>query len=226
VQFQTEEAICHRFAGDLLVPDELVVGTIGSDRTTPSHVIIVHEACEASWEAVAVRVAEFMLTAGAVVLLRDRETVSFCAASSRMGSAWCPRDSRIDPNGPLARGLRVRQTALAEQYRFGLAYPRAMFCVTVQVHADLAIGVLSDKPSDGSLSIIEEVDPAWKGRAQFCEWHPGVERDVGWCFKCKGMKCPECWRCGCGHPDRFNVPGMQNDQSVPRWSSNVPRRRH
>jgi hypothetical protein len=197
---QTEEAICHRFAGILLVPDELLIDTVGTDRIVPEHVVVIHEHSSASWEAVAVRVAEVMPMAGAVVVLRDGETVAFCAASSRLGSRWWPRDSRLDPNGPLARGLQLRQKARPEQYRFGLGYARAMFCDTLPVHSGLAIAVLSEKPSDGSLSIIEEPEPAWKERVEFCEWHPGVERDVGWCNRCKGRKCPECWRCGCSHP--------------------------
>lgn len=196
----TEEAICHRFAGKLLLPDELLTEIISGERIKPEHVIAVHERAAASWEAVAVRVAEVMPTAGAVILLRDGETVAFCASSPRLGSAWWPRDSRLASNGPLARGLHLQQKAVPEQYRFGLGYARAMFCDTLPVHEGLAIGVLSEKPSDGSLSIIEEVEPAWKGKVEFCEWHPGVERDVGWCYKCKGRRCPECGRCGCTHP--------------------------
>jgi hypothetical protein len=197
---QAEESVCHRFAGNLLVPDELLQETIGSDRVNPDHVVAIHEDGAASWEACAVRVAEVMPIAGAVVLLRDNATVAFCAASSRMGSAWWPRDSRLDPSGPLARGLNLRQTALPEQYRFGLGYPRSLFCDTLPIHGGLAIGVLSERPSDGSLSIIEEAEPTWKEKVEFCEWHQGVARDVGWCYKCKGQKCPECWRCGCSHP--------------------------
>lgn len=197
---QVEEVVCHRFAGCLLVPDELLHGTIGGQRVTPDHVVAVHEKGAASWEACAVRVAQTMTTAGAVVLLREGATVGFCAASSRMDSAWWPRGSRLDPNGPLSRGLRLRQTAQPEQYRFGLGYPRSMFCDTLPIHGGLAVGVLSDKPSDGGLSIIEEPEPVWKERAQFCEWHPGVERDVSWCDRCKGRRCPECGRCGCNHP--------------------------
>ena len=197
---QVEEAVCHRFAGNLLVPDRLLQETIGCDRVRPNHVVAIHEHGAASWEACAVRVAEVMPVAGAVVLLRDGATVAFCAASSRMGSAWWPRDSRLDPNGPLARGLSLRQTAQPDQYRFGLGYPRAMFCDTLPVHGGLAIGVLSDKPSDGSLSIIEEAEPAWKERVQFCEWCQGVERERGWCYRCSGPYCPECDRCGCRHP--------------------------
>jgi hypothetical protein len=205
-----EEAVCHRFAGNLLIPDELLSETIGSAPVVPDHVVAVHERASASWEAVAVRVAEVLPMAGAVVLLRDGETVSFCAASSRVGSAWWTRDSRLDPNGPLARGLNLRQTALPEQYRFGLGYSRSMFCDTLPVNDGFAIGVLSERPSDGSLSIIEEAEPAWKERAEFCEWHPGVERDIGWCFKCKGRQCPECWRCGCSHPVQNPLcPGCQ-----------------
>jgi hypothetical protein len=195
-----EEAVCHRFAGRLLVPDDLLQETIGSQRVSPDHVVAIHEKGAASWEACAVRVAEFMSIAGAVVLLRDGATVGFCAASSRMSSAWWPRDSRLDPSGPLAKGLRLRQTAQPEHYRYGLGYPWSMFCDTLPIHGGLAIGVLTEKPSDGSLSIIEESEPAWKEREQFCEWHPGVERDVGWCFKCNGRRCPECGRCGCRHP--------------------------
>lgn len=197
---QTEEAVCHRFAGRLLVPDELLAEAIGNDRIVPEHVVAVHERSSASWEAVAVRVAEAMTTPGAVVLMRDAEEVAFCAGSSRLNSAWWPRGSHIDPNGPLARGLRLRQRAEPEQYRYGLGYARAMFCDTLPVHDGLAVGVLSEKPSDGSLSIIEEPEPAWRERIEFCEWHPGVERDVGWCDRCKGRRCPECGRCGCSHP--------------------------
>jgi hypothetical protein len=199
---QTEEAICHRFAGNLLVPDEILTATIGTNRVTPEHIVAIHEQGVASWEAVAVRVAEFMPAAGAVVLLRDRETVAFCAASPRMGSAWWPRDSRLNPNGPLARGLNLRQKAQPEQYRFDLGFARAMFCDTLPVHDGLAIGVLSEKPSDASLSIIEQPEPAWKERTQFCEWCLGVERDRGWCYRCGGRYCPDCDRCGCSHPAR------------------------
>jgi uncharacterized protein DUF955 len=199
---QAEESVCHRLAGNLLVPDDLLAGVIGDDRVVPQHVVTIHKHGAASWEAVAVRVAEAMPIAGAVILLRDGATVSFCAASSRMGSAWWPRDSVLDPDGPLARGLELKQTAQREQYRFALAYPRAMFCDTLPVHEGFAIGVLSERPSDGSLSIIEAAEPLWKQREEFCEWHPGVERDVGWCYRCKGKRCPECGRCGCSHPVR------------------------
>lgn len=197
---QTEESVCHRFAGNLLVPDELLMDMIGDARIVPHHVVAIHEGRSASWEAVAIRVAEVMPMAGAVVILRDGATVAFCAASSRLPSAWWPRGSALNPNGPLVRGLSLRQTAQPEQYRYGLGYARAMFCDTLPVHEGLAIAVLSEKPSDGSLSIIEEAEPAWKQRVLFCEWCPGVERDRGWCYRCSGPYCPECDRCACSHP--------------------------
>ena len=197
---QAEEAVCHRFAGHLLVPDQAIQNTIGTDRVVPEHVRRLHDSSGASWEAVAIRIAEAIPGQGAVVLLRDNTNVSFAAASPGLGSSWWPRGSRIDPNGPLAHALSSRQTARPEIYRYGLGYPKAMFCDTLPIHEQLAIGVLSTKPSDGSLSIIEEPEPAWKDRVEFCEWHPGVERDVGWCDRCKGHRCPECGRCGCNKP--------------------------
>lgn len=197
---QAEEAICHRLAGHLLVSDDLLSSVIAGTTVTPEHVRDVHDRSSASWEAAAIRVAEAMPTAGAVVLLRDDATISLCAASPRLGWSWWPPGSELDPSGPLARALASRQTAIPETYRFGLGYARPLFCDTLPIHSGLAIAVLSEKPSDGSLSLLPEVEPAWKQRVQFCEWHPGVERDVGWCDKCKGRRCPECFRCGCTHP--------------------------
>ena len=135
--------LCRQPAG----ADELLSETIGNDRVTPNHVVAVHEKAAASWEAVAVRVAEVIPVAGAVMLLRNEATLKFCAASSRIGSAWWPRGSRLDPNGHLSRGLTLRQTAQPETYRFGLGYPKAMFCDTLPVHDGLTMGVLSDKPT-------------------------------------------------------------------------------
>jgi hypothetical protein len=198
---QAEEAVCHRLAGHLLVPDQVLRTTIGSSRIVPEHLRQLHDGdAGASWESIAIRIAEAMPGPGAIVLLRDNITISFCAASSGLGWSWWQRGSALDPNGPLAHALSRRQTAQPETYRFGLGYPKAMFCDTLPIHEGLAVGVLSEKPSDGSLSIIEEPEPAWKERVEFCAWHPGVERDVGWCHRCKGRRCPECGRCGCKQP--------------------------
>lgn len=197
---RAEEVICHRFSGHILVPEEQLREMIGIGPVLPDHIRQLHETCSASWEAIAVRVAETMSGRGAVAILRDNSLISFCASSPTLGWSWWPRGSRVDPNGPLASALSVRQRARPDTYRFGLGYPQAMFCDTLPIHDRLAIAVLSDKPSDGSLSIIEEAEPAWKDRVEFCEWHPGVERDIGWCARCSGRRCPECGRCGCYRP--------------------------
>ena len=102
---QAEEAVCHRFAGHLLVPDQAIQEAIGTARVVPEHVRRLHDSSGASWEAVAIRVAETMPGQGAVVLIRDSATVSFSAASPGLGASWWPRGSRLDANGPLARAL-------------------------------------------------------------------------------------------------------------------------
>lgn len=195
-----EEAVCHRFAGRLLVPGADLAAVVGSGPVRPDHVVALHERCLASWEATAIRVAESMAGPGAVVLVREPGIVSFCAASPSLGTAWWPRGSGVDPDGPLTRALGQRSRAQRDTYRYGLGYPRAMFCDTLPVHDHLAVGVLGERPSDGGLSVIEQPEPAWRVRVEFCEWHPGIEREVGWCDRCKGRRCPECGRCGCQHP--------------------------
>ena len=197
---RAEEVICHRFAGQILVPDEMLTDVIEGERVVPDHIRRLHEMCDASWEAIAVRVAEAMPGQGAVVILRDTTTISFCASSPGLDRSWWPRGSPIDPNGPLAKALAFPQTAREETYRHGLGYPKSLFCDTLPIHEHLAVAILSDKRSDGGLSIIKEAEPLCKSRIEFCEWHPGVERDVGWCYKCSGRRCPECHRCACIHP--------------------------
>ncbi|MDA8047404.1 MAG: ImmA/IrrE family metallo-endopeptidase [Actinomycetota bacterium] len=76
---QAEEAVCHRFAGHLLVPDQAIHETLGTAPVVPEHVRRLHDSSGASWEAVAIRVAEAIRGQGAVVLVRDGATVSFSA---------------------------------------------------------------------------------------------------------------------------------------------------
>lgn len=54
-----KEAACHRFAGELLVPTQLLDDVVGGDQATPRHVLRIHELSSASWAALAVRVADY-----------------------------------------------------------------------------------------------------------------------------------------------------------------------
>lgn len=197
---QLEESVCHRFAGALLIPGEVVQRVVGSGSVRPSHVRDVHElvASAASWDAVAVRVSEYLTSPGAIVIMRDSHVVGFCAARG-VENIWWPRGSAVDPQGPLARAIRFGQSAQPERYRWNLSFARTLHCDTLPIHDHLAVAVLSDKPSDGSLNILEEVEPIWKTREYWCEVC-NEERTKDWCDRCRGPYCAECGRCGCSAP--------------------------
>jgi hypothetical protein len=195
---RTEELVCHDFAGTLLVPDDLMAQVVGDGRLAPRHVRELKERTSASWEAVAVRASARIAGAGAVVLVREAGRVSFCSARG-LEHSWWPRGSALDPNGPMFRALESGATARTDTYRWGLGYARSLFCDAAPIRDDLAVAVLSTRPSDGHFEILQDPDPVWKDHVQYCEWC-NEERTDGWCDRCKGRYCGECGRCGCTKP--------------------------
>ena len=191
-----EEKVCHQFAGRVLIADDLLAAVVQGARLRPTHIAELHDQSSASWEAVAVRAAASCPYKAAVVVLRERGAVGFCAASSRLQAAWWPRGSMVASGGPLDRALVSDQTARNEIYRAGLGFAEAMYCDSVRIHDGLAVAVLTDKPSDGRFDIPEEPEPSWKEREDFCE-RCNEERTQGWCDSCRGRFCPQCERCAC-----------------------------
>ena len=122
---RAEEAACHRFAGEVLVPTGLLDDIVGSDALTPKHVVWLRETTNASWEALAVRAANYSGTTTAVALVRSSGEVSFATAN---GLPPWPRGSRVQPDGPLDRSLRHRSTkASPEVYRYGMGGAATQF---------------------------------------------------------------------------------------------------
>ena len=194
---ELEEAICHRFAGHVLISDELLAGATDGAELRPEHLKQLHEQSNASWEAVAVRAAASTTQRAAVVLMRSDSTVAFCAPSLAL-DGWWPRGSPVDPNGPLSRSLRFAQTAKPETFRFGLAYEERFFCDSIPIHAGLAVAVLTGRPSDGHFELLEETEPAWRTRVRYC--HCGGELVEGWCTTCNSPHCRDCGSCQCATP--------------------------
>lgn len=205
---QAEEAVCHRFAGHVLIPQPLVDAEVDGQELRPEQVIALHDRSHASWEAVAVRSAEAATRRTVVLLIREPGEISFATASGRMAQWRWPRGSGVQPHGPLARALGAeRQRAIKDVYRWKLAYAEQLYCDTTRVHHRLAIGVLSDKPSDRRFDILDDVEPSWKTKEEFCP-RCGDERDVGWCDTCRGRRCRSCGSCGCDRP-KENPPCPQ-----------------
>ncbi|MGH3731913.1 MAG: ImmA/IrrE family metallo-endopeptidase [Acidimicrobiales bacterium] len=188
-----EEAVCHCFAGRLLVPDVLLAKTIGNGRLLPEHIRDLHDSGNASWEAVAVRVAGRMHQLGAVVLVRDSFSVFFCSPSPVLGWLGWPRGSKVEEEGPLSKALTQDQSLEPETYRFGLSDSMTLQCDTISIQENLAIGVLSQPPSQRGRD--NSVD-TWEPVIKYCTWC-FEELNVGWCDKCKGRFCSQCERCAC-----------------------------
>ena len=193
---EVEDAACDQFAGQVLVPTELLGRLIGDGPVKPRHVLEARQQTNASWEAVAVQVANYPDSRTAVALVRQPGRVSFVA---RNGLQTWRRGSRVQPGGPLDRALRIDSVRRRDVYRYDLGGAEQLYCDTARVDDRLAVAVMSPQRSDGDLSVLEPVEPVWKTREESCEWC-GDERDYDWCDHCSGQRCRTCFRCGCEEP--------------------------
>lgn len=195
-----EESVCHGFAGRVLIPQRIVDGIVDPAALRPDHVVALKESSNASWEAAAVRAADAATTKAAVILVREPGAVAFAATSSRMSSRRWTRGSAVEHGGALARALDTeRQRTIKDIFRWGLPFAEQLYCDTVRIHAWLSLAVLTDKPSDGRFDMLEDVEPTWRDREEFC-WRCGEERNQGWCELCRGRRCWSCGSCGCDQP--------------------------
>ena len=195
---RAQEQACHQFAGEVLVPTQLLNEVIGTVPTKPEHILRLREITTASWEVLAVRAANYSRAKTAIALIRHPGKVSFVAANWL--TSW-PRGSAVKHGGPLDSALRRNSTARNDTYRYGLGGAEPLFCDTTQAHNGLAVAVMSTRRTDGGLSILKPEDPSWKQRLAFCAWCSG-ERTVGWCHNCSGRKCQSCDRCACRAPTK------------------------
>lgn len=154
-----EEQLCHGFAGEVLVPTELVESIVDGRRPTPDDIAQLKTASNASWEAVAVRAARELSGRGAVVLIRDADSLAFSAPSPALRSPW-PRGSAIAPSGPLARALSDTTKNKPETFRWGLNGALVLSCDAQPVHGHLGLAVLYDERPSGEalLNRIRAID--------------------------------------------------------------------
>lgn len=197
---KVEELVCHAFASQVLIPQRIVDRVVDPAALRAEQVVELKESSNASWEAAAVRAAETAATKAVVILVREPGAIAFAATSSRIGNRRWLRGSAVQQDGPLARALGTnRQRAVKDIFRWGLPFAEQLYCDTIRIHDRLAVAVLTEKPSDGHFDILEDIEPAWKVREEFC-LRCGEERSVGWCELCRGRRCWSCDSCGCDKP--------------------------
>jgi hypothetical protein len=159
-----EERVCHRFASTLLVSDKLLDHVLSGSDPDVSHVEVLGQLSPASWQAVAVRVAQRMRAPGAVILLRSPGRVAFAATSPELYGFW-PAGSRIAPGGPLARAFQRADHNARDIFAWDQPGQQRLWCSVRPVHPRLAIAVLSAEPF-GQLS----QDPSWHSAGAAAPW--------------------------------------------------------
>jgi hypothetical protein len=142
---EVEERVCHRFAATLLVSDKLLDHVLGDAEPDVSHIEVLRQLSPASWQAVAVRVAQRMRAAGAVILLRSPGRVAFAATSPELYGFW-PAGSRVAPGGPLAHAFQRADHNARDIFAWDQPGQRRLWCSVRPVHQRLAIAVLSAEP--------------------------------------------------------------------------------
>jgi hypothetical protein len=198
-----EELTCHAFAGRILVPDDLVQRTV-NPPVVPAQLVTLVEESTASWEAAAVRLAECLPSAGAVVIMREPDRISFCAPSPAGELRWWPRGAGVKPGGALSRALSIeQQRAQDDEYRYQLGDAAMLYCDTQRVRAGLAIAVLAEQPSRKIAFISPGTrKPSERDTEYWCV--PCGGRLAGnWCEACHQRRCIDCDRCSC-NPVKIN----------------------
>lgn len=190
---QLEERACHRFAGRLLISDELLDEVINGGCVSPAHLIELYMTRRASWEAAAVRLAGRIKGQGAVVVVRSAGAVGFAVSAPSLGS-WWPRGSALDPSGPLTKATTRPCRAQPDTFRYDLPGALRLWCDILQPWPGLGVAVMAERPSDGRLNILPPGDEEW---ARLYCLRCGELREGDWCFDCKGARCEECGACGC-----------------------------
>lgn len=193
---QLEERTCHAFAGRLLIPDAELAAVVGGGAFDPQHVIDLYNRRGASWEAAAVRLAGAMRGSGAVVVVRRAGHVGFSASAPGL-ARWWPRESRLDPAGPLARATSRPCRSQPDTFRYGLPGAITLWCSVRQPWAGLGIATLSDRPPGGKLNLLPKAEDEW---ARLYCLRCGELREGEWCFDCREARCNECGACGCYRP--------------------------
>src|SRR6266511_1420735 len=98
----------------------------------------------ASWQAVAIRVAQRLPTSGAVVLVRSPGRVGFVATSPELYGVW-PANSRVAPGGVLDRALHHAAYNVRDTFAWGRPGAQPLWCSTRLVHSGLAVAVMSTR---------------------------------------------------------------------------------
>jgi hypothetical protein len=190
-----EEAACDAFAARVLLPDGEMVGRISSRGPTAPDVVEIFQRFHASREACCVRVAEYLIGAGVVVLLDVTGTVIFAAPH-----ALIPPARGSDQSGtPLIEAALRTSFATVEREQTFLSYSDGGT-------SDALYGQAAWCDEDYLIAVLVSDNAAWSA---FAPPRPDTGRsrfESSWtCETCDDefhITEPPCERCGvprCGN---------------------------
>jgi IrrE N-terminal-like domain len=192
-----EDAACDAFASRILIPDELVAGTVGRRGPTASEVVALYRATTASRAACCVRSAERLTGLGAVVLYNGDGSVSFAA-----------RHGIIPP----ARGSDQSRTTLLKKTLDNVGNPAAFTSMTTIAYrngtSSASLYGQAAWCDDYIVAVLAETAPPWVSFALpaaaqpfaatwwNCETCLDAFKITDRCPKCSQPLCPKR-HCGC-----------------------------
>jgi Zn-dependent peptidase ImmA (M78 family) len=198
-----EERACHAFAGQILVPDEVIERILAGRPPEARHLRDVFTASSGSLEACAVRLAEHLPTNGYVVIADPTERrIRFASPSPSAPYQW-GRHTPLPHQHPLWR------THTAGAYRgqgqvIWASGSRMTLWLDAAADGHLIHAVFSETRYWGGegLSVLDQPPTAARPTAM-----SGSCRHCGadiWgytaCPTCGDVRCRVCSRCGCGAP--------------------------
>lgn len=198
-----EERVCHAFAGQILVPDHVIVQVLAGKHPQACHLRQLVAASAGSLEACAVRLAEHLPANGYVVIADPvRRWIQFASPS---------------PSAPYRWG---RRTTLPEQHPLWRAAAAGAFRGQGQVvwasggRMNLWLDAVADR---GLVHAVFSETRYWGGKGlSLLDEAPAAARSIPisgtcrhcdadtWgytaCPACDDVRCRSCGRCGCGAP--------------------------
>lgn len=192
-----EETACNSFAGQVLLPENLVDAKVGEDGPTAPDVVALWRASEASRAAACVGASERLVAPGHIILLDREGLVSF--ATSR---ALPPARRGSDQGAIAVVREALRRTPMQARgktqlsYRDGIAGDELYIqCAEMDGYV-VAVLVTDHAPWEGFSPPSVQQGPTAPTR--LCD-HCGEEFSTFRppCPRCQVPRCPACSRCEC-----------------------------
>lgn len=192
-----EEAACNSFAGQVLLPENVVDAHIGDGGPTAPDVVALWRASRASRAAACVRASERLVAPGHIILLDEAGVVSFASARVLPPARRGSDQSAIPVMRDALRRTPMRARGKTQlSYRDGIAGDELYVQVADMDGFAVAVLATDHAPWQGFSPPSVESGPTAASRT--CN-HCGEDFETfeGPCRRCRAPRCTWCTRCEC-----------------------------